>query len=143
MKTKAAVAALLAALLLTGCVSRGDYDALAREREELSVRAEELAREIESLKGDVAQLQSYAKDLHEENESLREALDAAKKEAEAQRKKIEEFVRLVEELEAQNRSTLPQFPSMPPLPAADETVRSVMDTFSQLWELAGRSITGR
>ena len=139
MKKLFAAGAVLLGLLLTGCVARSEYDALAQERETLQTQVTALSQELDGLKSDVAELQRYTKELVEENDELRTALDEAEKEAAAQQQKIDAFVKTVEELEAQNRATLPPLPSVPLLPGAED-VQNVMDAFSELLELATRPL---
>ena len=137
------VIVILCAALLTGCVSQGDYDALAQERDELAAQAEKLAQELDAAKADVAELQDYTKTLHKENEELREALDAAKKEVSEQQQKLEAFVKQVEELESQVRAT-PSLPSgFPSIPTMDDGVQGALDAFTELLELVGKPLSLR
>lgn len=101
---------LLSSVLLTGCVTRREYDALAQERNELAAQAESLGREVDSLRSDVSELQEYIREQVEENDQLRQELDEAKRETERQRRQIEEYIRDLEELKEKNRTGL-SFPS--------------------------------
>ena len=139
MKKRAAVsAALLCAVLLTGCVSRSSYDALAQEREALQTQVEKLASELENAKDDIAELQSYTKELVEENNGLRDELVEAKKQVAEQQQRIDAFVKTVEELQEQTRSALPSLPPLPSVPSlpSGEGVQGALDTFSDLLEMA-------
>ena len=125
MKKTALAVLLLGALLLCGCVSRGEYDALLRERDRWKESAEALEQELGSLRDDVAELPDYVRQLHEENDGLREALVEAKKEGEKQRKELGELAALVEELKKQTAPSLPALPDL--IPSAPELPRIPAD----------------
>lgn len=111
----------LTAVILTGCVSQEDYDALQAERDKL-------LSENESLKADVEELQAYAQELQEEIAGKEEQIAAYEEE-------LAQKSAAIEEMSGQIASLGTQLAEAMAGQAVDK--EKVMDTFEEAKSIAG------
>jgi len=79
MKKQLILVPILAAIILTGCVSQKDYDALVNQNAELTSKVEALETENETLKGKVTELTGQLEQANSEIETCKESIEELKK----------------------------------------------------------------
>jgi len=78
MKKQLILVPILAAIILTGCVSQKDYDALVNQNAELTSKVEALETENETLKGKVTELTGQLEQANSEIETCKQSIEELK-----------------------------------------------------------------